>query len=248
MTDGPRLGDAWGSLLVSCFEADAVPGTVLELIERDDGFLEGMDAARYFAGHDAWDALDHQACAAARGRILDVGAGAGRAALYLQETGRDAVALDISPGAVDVCQRRGVRRTFVGTVEDLAAGDRGPFDTFLLLGNNLGLLASAGQAPQFLNALARLAAPDAVVLGRGLDPHHTTNEAHRAYHERNRMLRRLPGQIRMRVRHRNLATPWFDYLFAAVDELRVLLEGTAWTLERCELAGAGYLAVLHQRR
>jgi methylase of polypeptide subunit release factors len=61
-----------------------------------------------------------QACAEARGRILDIGAGAGRAALYLQETGRDVVAPDVSPGAVDVCKRRGVRRTVIGTVEDLA--------------------------------------------------------------------------------------------------------------------------------
>ena len=225
-----------------------MPGTVLELIERDDGFLEGMDAVRYFAGPDEWGVLDRQACAEARGRILDVGAGAGRAAVYLEETGRDAVALDISPGAVNVCQRRGVRRTVVGTVEGLAEAGGGPFDTFLLLGNNLGLLASAAQAPGFLNALARLAAPDAVVLGRGLDPHQTTSGAHQAYHERNRALGRLAGQIRMRVRHQDLATPWFDFLLAAVDELRLLLHGTAWTLERCETAGAGYLAVLRQRR
>src|SRR5436309_3012018 len=91
--DGPWIADAWGALLLACLEAGAVPGAVLELIERDDGYLDGADAARYFASPDAWGALDHLACAAARGRILDVGAGAGRAALYLQETGHDAVAL-----------------------------------------------------------------------------------------------------------------------------------------------------------
>src|SRR2546421_12864751 len=94
--DGPWPGDAWGALLLACQEAGAMPGAVLELIERDDGFLEGADAARYFAGPDAWDALDRLACTEARGRVLDVGAGAGRSALYLQETGRDVVALDVS--------------------------------------------------------------------------------------------------------------------------------------------------------
>jgi SAM-dependent methyltransferase len=245
--DGPRSGDAWGALLLACFEAGAVPGAVLELIERDDGFIDGGDAARYFARPDAWDALDRLACAEARGRILDVGAGAGRAALYLQETGHDVVALDVSPGAVDVCQRRGVRRTVIGTLQDLVDADAEPFDTFLLLGTNLGLLASSAQAPRFLNALARLAAPDAVVLGRGMDPYHTLMQAHRAYHERNRALGRLPGQIRLRVRYQNLATPWFDYLFASVEEIIALLDGSAWMLKRCETAGAGYLAMLQLR-
>jgi hypothetical protein len=87
-----------------------------------------------------------------------------------------------------------------------------------------------------------------VVLGRGVDPYQTSNQAHLAYHERNRSLGRLPGQIRMRVRHQNLATPWFDFLFTAVDELRALLDASAWTLERYETAGAGYLAVMHLRQ
>jgi SAM-dependent methyltransferase len=245
--DGPAIGDAWGSLLEACLDAGAVPGAVLELIERDDGFLDGADAVRYYAGPDAWGALDRLACAEARGRILDVGAGAGRAALYLQELGRAAVALDVSPGAVRVCQRRGIRQTVTGTVEELANADGGLFDTFMLLGSNLGLLASKVQAPRFLNALARLAAPDAVVLGQGMDPYQTSNQAHLAYHERNRVLGRLAGQIRMRVRHRNFATPWFDYLFASVDELTALLDGTAWTLDRCETTGATYLAFIKLR-
>jgi hypothetical protein len=101
--------------------------------------------------------------------------------------------------------------------------------------------------PVFLNALARLAASDAVILGRGMDPFHTLMQAHRAYHERNRALGRLPGQIRLRVRYQNLATPWFDYLFASVEEIIALLDGSAWMLKRCETAGAGYLAMLQLR-
>jgi hypothetical protein len=48
-------------------------------------------------------------------------------------------ALDVSPDAVDVCQRHVVGRTVIGTIEDLGDAGGGPFDTFLLLGNNLGL-------------------------------------------------------------------------------------------------------------
>ena len=54
-------------------------------------------------------------------RILDIGAGAGRAALALQAMGRQVLAVDVSPGAVEVCRRRGVVSTSLGTVHDLAA-------------------------------------------------------------------------------------------------------------------------------
>jgi SAM-dependent methyltransferase len=180
------------------------------------------------------------------GRVLDVGSGAGRHSLYLQARGRDVVALDVSPLAGEVCRRRGIRQVFTGTVTDLAQRDGGPFDTFLLLGNNLGLLSSAGHAPLFLGALAALAAPGAGILGKGMDPYRTENELHLAYHARNRALGRLVGQIRMRVRFRDLATDWFDYLFATVDELRGLLDGTAWRLEHVEAQpdGPHYVALL----
>ena len=35
----PVLGDAFGALLTKCWERGAEPGQVLELIERDDGYL-----------------------------------------------------------------------------------------------------------------------------------------------------------------------------------------------------------------
>jgi SAM-dependent methyltransferase len=252
--EAPEIGDAFGACLLACWEAGARPWGTLELIERDDGFLDGADAARYFTPPDGWGRLDRWACDQARGRVLDVGAGAGRAALHLQETGRDAVALDVSPLALEVCRRRGVRQTVAGTVADLAAEgipDGQAFDAFVLLGNNLGLLGGVAEAPRLLRALAALAAPGAVLLGKGMDPYRTAAPEHLAYHARNRDRGRMPGQIRMRVRHRRLATPWFDYLFATPDEVAPLLDGTAWRLEHVEWGvdesgarGAGYVALM----
>jgi hypothetical protein len=43
-----------------------------------------------------------------------------------------------------------------------------------------------------------------------------------------------------------MATPYFDYLLASVDELRALLSGTAWLLEEYEQDGPGYGAVIRK--
>ena len=242
----PVRDDSFGAMLLDCWERGAEPWSVIELIERDDGFLAGGDAARYFATPADWSPLEREACDRARGGVLDIGAGAGRVSLYLQERDFDVVALDVSPLAADVCRGRGVREVFVGTVFDLAATSREKFDTFLMLGNTLGLLESADHAPRFLRTLGELAAPDAQILAQGTDPYATDDPVHLAYHAWNRRRGRMSGQLRLRVRYRDTATDWFDYLLASVEELKDLVRGTGWVVIDHLVDGGHYLAMLRQ--
>ena len=63
---------------------------------------------------------------------------------------------------------------------------------------------------------------------------------HTGYHERNRQRGRLGGQLRLRLRYRELATHWFDYLVCTPEELRELLHGTDWRLADVDDADAPY--------
>jgi hypothetical protein len=56
----------------------------------------------------------------------------------------------------------------------------------------------------------------------------------------------MPGQTRIRVRYLDMATPYFDYLLASVDELRALLTGTPCMLEEYEQDGPGYGVMLRK--
>ena len=93
---GPESGDAFGQALLDLTAGSA--GSVV--IERDDGWVsaEGLDYLEAPDGPDLW-AVDR-----AVGRVLDIGAGAGRASLLLQDRGQEVLALDTSPGAVRACQ------------------------------------------------------------------------------------------------------------------------------------------------
>jgi len=247
--EGPRLGDAFGATLLACLEAGSRPGTVREIVERDDGYLDGQDALFYFLPSEQWDALDHWLVDRAAGHALDVGSGAGRVALHLQDQGHAVTALDISPAACEVCRRRGVCTVVEGTVFELLGPASEPqFDSVLMLGNNLGLLESRRHAPLLLGALATLTRPGALILGRGTDPYATENPLHLRYHARNEVLGRMGGQIRIRVRYHDTATPYFDYLFESIDELRILLSGTGWTLEEYTQDGPSYGVVLSKRK
>jgi SAM-dependent methyltransferase len=246
--EGPRLGDAFGATLLACLESGLRPGTVQAIVERDDGYLDGQDALSYFLPAEQWDALDHWLVDRAAGHALDVGAGAGRVALHLQNEGHAVTALDISPAACEVCRRRGVRTVVEGTVFELPESPLdAQFDSVLMLGNNLGLLESRRHAPLLLGALATRTRPGAVILGRGRDPYATENPLHLRYHARNEVLGRMGGQVRIRIRYQDMATPYFDYLFTTADELHALLKGTAWTLEEYEQDGSGYGVVLRKK-
>ncbi len=238
----PRIGDALGFALLDYLEHGSEARS--HFIERDDGLLEAIDTGVMFTQESEWSLVEAPVAERAGHRVLDVGAGAGRHALPLQESGHDVVALDVSPGAIEVCRRRGVRETFIGTVFELAGTGPEPFETFLLCGNNFGLLESPGNGPRFLEALRELAAPGAEIIGTCIDPFASEDPLHLDYHERNRNRGRHPGQIRLRARWTDMATPWFDYLFIPIEELERLAKSAGWELVAYQPSSRPYLAIL----
>jgi SAM-dependent methyltransferase len=254
--DQPAIGDVIGEMLRDAYAVRTgvgprplaggrVPRPVIEVIERDDGLINGAPADHYLDEPVQWQPHDHRALRLCRGQVLDVGVGAGRTAVEIQRRSMAVTGLDTSPGAIEIARRRGLRDTVVTTVDAYAAGAATRYDTFLLLGNNLGLLESRERAPVFLAALARLANPGARIVAQGTDPYGTSDPVHVSYHARNRERGRLGGQLRLRLRYRLLSTGWFDYLNCSVAELESLLAGTRWKLASIDEADRPYyLAVL----
>lgn len=136
--------DAYGQQLLAQLNGGELTA---ELIERDDEFIHtGAEAGLYFSGYEDWPPIEQQAIAGAKGKVLDIGCGAGWHSLYLQEKGLDVTAIDNSPGAVEVCRMRGVRDAIVCPIGDIGRFEPGSFDTILMLGNNVGLLGDPQNA------------------------------------------------------------------------------------------------------
>jgi SAM-dependent methyltransferase len=238
--DQPPLGDVFGEMIRDAYAVRTgigprplaggrTPRPVIEVIERDDGLINGAPVDHYLDQPADWPPHDHRALRLCRGAVLDIGVGAGRTALELQRRGMAVTGLDTSAGAIAVARQQGLRDTVLNTVDEYAHGPA-RYDTFLLLGNNLGLIESRERALVFLAALATLARPGARIIAQGTDPYGTSDPVHVSYHQRNRARGRLGGQLRLRLRYRLLATDWFDYLACSPAELESLLAGTAWRL------------------
>ena len=236
--------DAYGRLVLDYLEGRPS----LELVERDDGFINastyGPEA--YFAPFRQWPKHERTAMRLVRGRVLDVGCGAGRVAIELQERGHEVLGIDVSPLALEVARRHGAE-----DVRHVAITQVGPalgrFDTIVMFGNNCGLFGSRRRAPWLLRRLKSVTEPGARILAASTDPYTTDNPEHLAYHERNRRHGRMAGQLRIRIRHGAYRTPWFDYLLASPQELAELADGTGWELTR--VVGEGepsYVGVLER--
>jgi len=216
-----------------------------EIVERDDGYFDIAGGPRaYFLEYEEWGEHEKVAMKYVRGRVLDVGCGAGRHALYLQNKGFDVTGIDISPLAIKVCRLRGVKKVKVLSITQLSS-KLGKFDTILMLGNNFGLFGNFKRAKWLLRKFYKMTTRKGRIIAETRDPYKTDNPDHLKYHEWNRKRGRMPGQVRIRIRYKKFVTPWFDYLFVSRDELKGIVRETGWKVEKFVDGKAGiYIVVM----
>ncbi|MEM7487017.1 MAG: class I SAM-dependent methyltransferase [Bacteroidota bacterium] len=114
-----------------------------------------------FRSYNEMPPLEQKALDLAKGKVLDIGCGAGSHALYLQNKGLEVTALDASKGAIEVCKERGVKTTVQNTILDY---QESRFDTLLLLMNGIGLAGKLIGLVGFLNHLRSLLLPNGQIL------------------------------------------------------------------------------------
>jgi SAM-dependent methyltransferase len=205
--------------------------------ERDDGRRGASDLRGYFADAREWPRIEREALHHARGRVLDIGCGPGRHALYLQRKGFEVVGVDPSPTQRALARVRGVAQVYEGSVRRLPKG-LGAFDTFLMMGNNLGLAGDLPRMGRFLRDLRKIARPRARLLGHTRIPGWWSDE-HFPYVKRNVLRGRSAGQIRIRGRYKGEVGDWFDLLLLTPEELARIAAATGWDLVRV-VAEDGY--------
>jgi SAM-dependent methyltransferase len=114
-----------------------------------------------FRSYNEMPKLEKKALQLAKGKILDVGCGAGSHALYLQKKGFDVTAIDISANAIKACELRGVQNIKVQNILDT---ENEKFDTILLLMNGTGIFGTLAATSNYLQKLKSLLNPNGQIL------------------------------------------------------------------------------------
>ncbi len=204
-----------------------------EIIERDDGYIDvgQQGLAIYFLPFNKWPKYERQALRFAIGRVLDIGCGPGRCAIYLQEKGHDVLGIDLSPMAIKVAKKRGLKHTKVMSITQISKR-LGIFDTILMYGNNFGLFGNHDRCKRLLKRFHKMTSDNARIIAESGNPYKTKEPAHLWYHKQNFQKGRMGGQVRIRVRYKKMKTPYFDYLLVSPNEMKDLLKGTGWKLSK----------------
>lgn len=114
-----------------------------------------------FRAYEEMPPLEQKALQLAKGTVLDVGCGAGSHALYLQNQGLEVMAIDISPGAVEVSRLRGLKNVRLLPLRQMKAAK---FDTILLLMNGSGIFGKLDDVSENLIHLKSLLSPNGQIL------------------------------------------------------------------------------------
>ena len=212
-------------------------------IERDDGHVDDQDSSFYFAKHDQFPESEKKALEFAKGRVLDIGVGAGRTALHLQSKGHEVVGIDISDGILELARLRGVKKLVKMSACDLKF-KKDSFDTAIAFFNNFGLCGSMDGVAKMMERLHDIIRDGGVFLAESLNPLETNLRWHLNYQKRNIARGRPPGQVTLRNRYLGKKERWWDLLLLTPDEVKKLANKTGWKIESVCDGGTMHVYVL----
>ncbi len=174
---------------------------------------EKLPVSYLFRSYEEMPAEEQMALQMASGKILDVGAGSGAHALYLQQQGKDVTALELSPVSCWLMRERGVKKVVQA---DFFTFSGQKFDTILLLMNGVGIVGKAVYAPALFQKIDELLTPggQALIHSSDLKYLYKTAGGYRMPQEG------YYGDVRFYIEYKG-ETESFDWTYIDADTLQV---------------------------
>jgi 2-polyprenyl-3-methyl-5-hydroxy-6-metoxy-1,4-benzoquinol methylase len=153
------MKDLFGTAILD-YQTNNSPEAIITETTISDA--DAMEVSYLFRTFKDMPILEQKALLHAKGKILDVGCGAGSHSLYLQEKGLEVTAIDISENAIKACGLRGLKNARVQNILDLDEKEK--FDTILLLMNGTGIFGTLAKTSKYLQKLKSLLSPNGQIL------------------------------------------------------------------------------------
>jgi len=185
---------------------DNTPINVLSQLVED----EELPPDYFFRSYREMPRLEKIALNNCKGKILDIGAGAGCHSVYLQKSGIDVTAIEFSELCCKVLSNRGINKIINKDILSFS-GER--FNTLLLLMNGIGIAKNISGLKVLLNHLKKLLLPGGNILVDSSDLIYL-------YQEENGTLlfdinaKNYYGEIEYQLKYKNIIGETYSWLFA----------------------------------
>ncbi|MBZ4037169.1 class I SAM-dependent methyltransferase [Flavobacterium sp. 17A] len=153
------MKDLFGKAIFDFYTKNSPEDIITEtsISEEDEMSVEYL-----FRSYNEMPKIEQKALQLARGKVLDIGCGAGSHSLSLQnERNLDVTAIDISAKAIETTLLRGVKKAEVKNILDFE-GEK--FDTILVLMNGTGIFGKLKNCNTYLLKLKSLLNPGGQIL------------------------------------------------------------------------------------
>ena len=211
------LKDIHGQAIADYYQGKAYSPLMLH---TSYGSSEEMPVEVFFREEEDLSVLDLLALIECKGKVLDLGAGAGVHSLILASRGFDVYALENSPGSVEVMKQSGVGQVIS---EDYRT-HKGKYDTVLMLMNGLGLAGKLAGVKPLLEQCMKLLRKGGQILVDSSDIsylYELSIPKPEGYY----------GEISFQYEYKGEKGDWFDWVYVDQDTLAGIVAEMGLTVE-----------------
>ncbi|MDN5200935.1 class I SAM-dependent methyltransferase [Fulvivirgaceae bacterium BMA10] len=188
-------------------------------LNNNYGPKEEMPIEVFFRDEEDFPELESYAMEICYGSVLDIGAGVGSHALFLQERNMDVTALEIDPASTEIMRARGVRQV---VEKDIFKFEEKTFDTLLMMMNGLGLVGSVRGLAIFLNWVKKLIKPGGQLLFDSSDVAYVFEDV--PFPED-----RYYGELKFQYEYNGKQGNWFPWLYIDQKLMLDVAKKSGWT-------------------
>ncbi|MFY0673171.1 MAG: methyltransferase [Bacteroidia bacterium] len=197
-------------------------------------------ASYFFRDIEEMPELEIDALKMCKGRILDVGAGAGCHSIWLQNKGFDVTAIDTSAGAVDTMKARGVKNAINESIYD----HNESYDTILMLMNGIGLSGKLRLVGNLLNKLKSLLNTGGQILTDSSDIFHLYNSLDSD--DLLNLEKDYLGEVSFQFEYNGEKSDWFDWIYLDQRTFKEVATNSGFSFKIVATdSSKAYLAHLH---
>jgi len=188
-------------------------------VHNSYGEDEVMPVDLFFRDETEMPELELKALELCRGRVLDIGAGAGSHALILQQRNIAVTALDISTTAVAIMKKRGVTDAVEKNIFELELNDT--YDTLLFMMNGIGVTGTIAGFKAFLKKAKTYLKPGGQLLFDSSDISYLYQEIQfpaNAYF----------GEVAFAYEYKQKRGKWFKWVYIDQQTLKNVAAAAGW--------------------